>query len=366
MLARLLLPVSMVALVLSGCGDDPSSAPTADASPAPTPNEITLTEAELDEVPLETVTVTERAVETTLELPGRVHPEADQEAFATSLISGRVERLRVGIGATVQRGQVLADIAAPDLSGMVADLRQAHDDLARQRRLEERGVAITKTLRAAERAWTAARQRLRSMGVSEARIERVATGDEDLTTLPLEAPMSGVVVDRMTVLGAPVDEGESLFRIVDLQPIRIVADVFERVLGQIREGQRVAVTTAMTPGRVDSSTIAQVVPQVDAETRAATARIRLPNTDGHYQPGMYATVRVTVAGPVQPAVPSAALRSDAEGTFVLLQTDARTFQRRYVDAPADVEGVVAVPELTPGTRVVTGGAFQIVSAMDQR
>lgn len=354
-----------------GCGtssDAPSPSPassTASTEQGPS-DRITLTDAEASEIAVNTISVEERPVTSFLSLPARVMPEANQQAYVTSLVSGRVEALDVGVGAAVQKGQVLAEITAPGLSQMVAELRQAHDELDRQQRLQARGVGLTKNLNAAERAWAAARQELRSIGVRADRIERVARGEEDLSTLPMEAPMSGIVLDRMTALGSPVNEGMELFYIVDLQPIRVVADVFERNLERVREGQRVTVTTPMNPNRQYESTIAQLVPKVDEERRAVSARIRLDNADGSLRPGMFATARVAITGDVQPALPSNAIMTDERGTYVIVDEGGNTFRHQPVDAPADTDGYVVVPELQPGAKVVMSGAFQIMSAIDDR
>jgi cobalt-zinc-cadmium efflux system membrane fusion protein len=352
-----------------GCGtssDAPSSSPASSSTEPVPPDRITLTEAEISEMTVNTISVEERPVTSYLSLPARVMPEANQQAYVTSLVSGRVEALHVGVGAAVQAGQVLAEITAPGLSQMVAALRQARDELDRQRRLQERGVGLTKNLNAAERAWAAARQELRSIGVRAERIERVARGDEDLSTLPMEAPMSGIVLDRMAALGSPVDEGMELFYIVDLQPIRVVADVFERHLEQVHEGQTVTVTTPMNPDRTYESTIAQLVPKVDEERRAVSARIRLDNADGALRPGMFATARVAITGDAQPALPSNAIMTDENGTYVIVDEGDNTYRRQPVDAPADADGFVVIPELQPGTEVVMDGAFQIMSAIDDR
>ena len=357
--------LGIASLVLSGCGGDGTSPSSAQADTTANPNIITLSEAQLQEVSVETTTVTERPVTTTLQLPARVRPSADQEAFATALVSGRVERLHVSAGDRVEKGEVLADVTAPELSQMVADLRQARDELDRQRRLEERGVAVQKNLRAAQRQWQAARQRLRSIGVRSARIERVATGAEDLSTLPLEAPLSGVVLNRMTVLGAPVAQGDKLYHIADLQPIRVVARVFERSLGEVQVGQSVTITTPMA-SRTYEGTLDRITPQVDDESRAATARVVLDNADGTLRPGMYATVRVQRTGEPQPAIAADHLLTDGSGAYVLVREGARTFRRVYLEADAEAEGTVAVPTLSPGTEIVTQGAYQIVSALNQR
>ncbi|MCS3861266.1 RND family efflux transporter MFP subunit [Salinibacter ruber] len=364
---RLLRPLVLVfapALFLIGCGEADAPPSTATAETPPNPNVITLSKAELEEVGVETVKVTEHPVTTTLELPARVRPAADQEAFVTSLVDGRVERLRVSPGTRVAQGEVVADVAAPDLSRMVADLRQARSDLDRQRRLDERGVAVEKNVRAAERNWQAARQRLRSVGVRPARIEQVATGARDMRTLPLEAPLDGIVLNRMGVLGAPVQQGDTLYRIVDLQPIRVVARVFEQSLDKVRTGQPATITTPMAP-RSYQGTIGRIIPQVGDESRAASARIVLDNTDGTLRPGMYASVQVQRTGAPQAALPADVLLTDDSGAYVLVRDGPRRFRRVHVDADAETDGDVAVPSLDVGTKVVTQGAYQIVSALNQ-
>jgi len=361
--------MAFLLLVGTGCGNG-ADAPPADDSAAPggqsLSDQITLTADEVAELQINTLPVEERPITSYLSLPARVLPEANQQAYVTSLISGRVEALRAGVGAAVEQGQVLAEITAPGLSQMVATVRQARDELDRQQRLQERGVGLTKNLNAAERAWAAARQELRSIGVRAERIERVARGEEDLSTLPLEAPISGTVLDRMAVLGSPVDAGMELFYVVDLQPIRVVADVFERSLTQVREGQAVIITTPVNPDREYEGTIAQLVPQVDAERRAVSARIRLSNSDGALRPGMFATARVEITGGTQAALPSDAIMTDEKGTYVIVDEGNNTYRRQAVDAGADAEGTVVVPELAPGTPVVMEGAFQIMSAIDDQ
>lgn len=168
------------AMVITECGGDGRPPQVASADTPVTPNRIALSEAQRAEVSVETTTIAERPVTTTLQLPARVRPSTDQEAFATALDSGRVEQLHVSAGDRVEKGEVLADVAAPDLSRMVADLRQSRDELERQRRLDERGVAIEKTLRAAQRQWQAARQRLRGLEVPGASLSAVNGCEADL------------------------------------------------------------------------------------------------------------------------------------------------------------------------------------------
>jgi len=345
----------------------PEAAVPADdeASGSRSADTIELTAAQRAEVDIETVEVRERVVRRTLELPGRIRPAPDSEAYATTLLAGRIERIHVRQGEMVRRGEVLVEVASPVLADGIQALRAAHDELGRQRRLQERGVALPRQVRAAERAWQAARQRMRSLGFAPARIERVAESEEDVVALPLAAPIDGTVVERMAVLGAPVHAGEALVRLVDLQPVQVVAYAFERDLAGLSAGQPLSASTAIDPDRRFDSEIHAISPSIDEERRAASVVAFLPNEDGTLRPGAYATVRIELAGDRQPAVPSCALMSDARGSFVLVAEGDRRFRRRYVDAPADREGLVAVPELAPGTKVVSRGAFLLVSQLEQ-
>jgi multidrug efflux pump subunit AcrA (membrane-fusion protein) len=108
------------------------------------------------------------------------------------------------------------------------------------------------------------------------------------------------------------------------------------------------------------------VPKVDEERRAVSARIRLDNADGALRPGMFATARVAITGDAQPALPSNAIMTDENGTYVIVDEGDNTYRRQPVDAPADADGFVVIPELQPGTEVVMDGAFQIMSAIDDR
>ena len=371
--AAVLVAAVLLAAVVAGCGGEadpaaPASAAASGASSAP--DRLTLSDQQLGALTLATVAVEKAPVTSYLQLPARVEAAPDQAALATSLVAGRIEAVLVSAGDPVRRGQTVARIAAPGLSDRVAALRAARDELDRQERLQARGVAVTKHVRAAERGYQAARQRLAALGLPAARIAAVAAGTDDLATLPLAAPLAGTVVERMATLGAPVRAGEALLRIAALRPVVVVADVYEQHLGQVAEGQAVEVTTALDPGRRYEGAVARLVPQVDAERRAAQARIVLPNDDRRLRPGMFATVRVAVVGPPQPVLPADALLTDAQGAYVVLDEgrteddQGRTFRRVYVDADPGADGTVAVPSLDPGTRVVTQGAFQIASQMD--
>ncbi|HEY6355187.1 MAG TPA: efflux RND transporter periplasmic adaptor subunit, partial [Burkholderiaceae bacterium] len=93
----------------------------------------------------------------TLSVPGRLTWEEDHTTRVFAPYAGRIERLRVAVGQSVQRGQPLADIASADIGQAQADLHKSQADLMlaraaleRARDLSEGGVVARKDLLQAE------------------------------------------------------------------------------------------------------------------------------------------------------------------------------------------------------------------------
>ena len=324
---------------------------------------ITLSDASLTSLRIETVDVAEAPVGATRQFPGRVVPVPDQEGMVTSLLEGRIERVLANEGDRVQGGQPLAIVTGPRLGDLIAELRHAYIDLERQQRLADRGVGIEKNLQAAQTAFAAARQHLRALGLSAEEVDTMAASTDDANGIHLRAPTSGVVLTRDATQGGPVTSGQVLFHLSDLSPMWVEADVYERDLPLLTTGMDVRVRTASGDGRVHQGTLRQILPDVDRERRVTTVRIQVPNEDEALRPGMYVTAEVATGTDVQPALPTRAIMTDGTESYVIVAESDSTFRRVPVAAPADVDGQVAVPELPVGTRVVTTGAFQIASAM---
>jgi cobalt-zinc-cadmium efflux system membrane fusion protein len=89
------------------------------------------------------------------------------------------------------------------------------------------------------------------------------------------------------------------------------------------------------------------------------------NADGLLRPGMYATVSLPLAGPVQAlAVPPAAVMQDEAKRFVFVAEGPQSFRRVEVETGLETEDWVEIRRgLSPGTQVVEQGAFLLKSEL---
>jgi len=355
----------LVVLIINGCNKSSSDSSnkiqqSEQESPKTT---ITLTSSQLSSIGVKTVPVAVHTVGTPLELPGKVVPQPDQEAYVTSLISGRIEKVMVNEGDHVTKGEPLVTISGSKLGTLIADLQNTRLEFNRQKRLMDHGVGIKKQLQDARIAYSSAQQQLRAIGFSAGDIKKLATGQQILDAMPIRSPIDGVVLDRMAVTGGPVSSGEKLFYVVTLKPVWVQANAYEQDLEKIKTGQSAEIHATVSPSKRYSGKIRNIVPKINSDDRTASVIIELPNKTEALKPGMYTTVNILTGAKRQPAIPVQAVQVEGESTFVIVAENDTTFHKVTVSAPADGVGYVAVPNLETGTKVVTKGAFQIISAM---
>jgi cobalt-zinc-cadmium efflux system membrane fusion protein len=130
--------------------------------------------------------------------------------------------------------------------------------------------------------------------------ERVARGEtlarvetnESLRSVSIEAPISGVIVNRNIQVGQ-VTGTEPLFVIADLSEVWVQLDVFGRDLSSVAAGQQTIITSL--DGNNFDGIIDWVSPLVAHASQSVRARIPLQNPDGALRAGQFVRARVTVS-----------------------------------------------------------------------
>jgi Cu(I)/Ag(I) efflux system membrane fusion protein len=323
-------------------GMDMSDSARADSVPAErTPVHLSAEQAHAIGV---TFTVVERGpLGRTVRTVGQVVPAEPGLADITTKIDGFVEELYVdATGVTVRRGQPLLTIYSPMLVA-------AQEELLAAKRLAA-GVdsADRETWRNAQGLLAAARRRLAYWDISTNQIEDLERTGEVTKTLTLNAPVNGVVLEKMVVAGQSVMTGMKLYRIADLRTVWIEGAVFEQDLAFIRVGAPVQAELTAYPGRFVDGRVSFVWPTVDEQSRTVRVRVAFANPGGLLKPGMYATLlfEARVGGGDVLQVPAEAV----------VQTGVRNLV--FVVGP---DGALTPREIVLGPRA--GGRFQVLSGL---
>ncbi|MDP9902082.1 efflux RND transporter periplasmic adaptor subunit [Variovorax ginsengisoli] len=313
---------------------------------------------------LQVAAVTQDALAHQLSLPATVEADPVRTANIVPPLTGRLVELRVRLGDVVQRGQLLATLASPDLAQAVADAQKARDavDLAqraltRAQGVNEAGSNATKDVEAARSALV---QQTAELHRSEARLR--ALGTDGVSTqggqgLKITAPLAGTVTALNAAVGANLNDVNAvLMTVSNLDSVWVTVNVPESAMSAVSAGQRAVVTFAAYPGRSFSGKVAFVGAALDADTRRVKARVVFPNTEGLFKPNMYATAVLDVPQAQQPQVPASALLMNNDAVSVFVEVAPWTFTRRTVQLGSeDGERVRIRSGLAADERVVVRG-----------
>ena len=157
----------------------------------------------------------------------------------------------------------------------------------------------------------------------------IVESSHSLASYELRTLIAGTVIERHITRGEAVTSETRAFVITDLTSVWVNLSVYQRDLPEVHLGQSVTISAGHDLPQA-TGTISYVTPIVDEETRTATARVVLSNTEKHWRPGMFVTGRIVVERADVPlVVPLSALQTIADQTVLFIETD-RGFQPRAV------------------------------------
>ncbi len=239
---------------------------------------------------------------TPLTLPASV--QANYEAPIYARTSGYIKAWLLDIGASVRRGQLLAEIDAPEID---QQLRQAQADLATAQANSSIASLTAERWRGLRTSDSVSKQE------ADEKISLAASGDAQLQSAlanlqrlrelsafkRIVAPFAGVVTARNADVGQLVSAGSSagpeLFRVADLERLRVYVHVPQSYAALLRPGLVAAVRFPDRPGVSYPATLESTAQALDPGTRTMLAQLSIDNSKHELLPGAYAEVDFKLA-----------------------------------------------------------------------
>ncbi len=301
--------------------------------------------------------------------PGEVRLNAYHTAHITPRIAGQIIARHARLGDSVRAGQPLATLSSIEMAEAQGQLLVAEQEWQRVKKLG-RDVVSARRYTEADIARAQARARVRAFGMTEAQVAamlRTPDPARAIGTFDLLSPQSGTVINDDFVLGEMAEPGRLLFTVVDESSVWVVAHLAPEDAGLAVPGaptqvrlKRTGGATLSLPGRV-----AQVQHQVDEATRTFPVRIEVPNRGHALHPGLFVEVAIQ-GGSANPQVviPESAVQRQGTELVVFVEAEPGKYERREVQVGIPAGGHVPVQSgLAPGERVVTAGAFALLSEL---
>jgi RND family efflux transporter MFP subunit len=267
-----------------------------------------------------------------ISLPGDI--EAWYEAPIYARVSGYLKAWYFDFGAHVTKGQLLAEIDAPDLDAQLAAARARLVSAEAQVKVREaeRNFADTTYARwrdspkgvvseqeteskKAESGSAAARY---NASLAEANVNRSQV--DQLTALEafkrIVAPFDGIVTQRNTDVGALINAGSGvgggsgpqLFKVADVHEMRVFVQVPQEMSANMRAELTATLSLPQYPDKTFDAVVSTTSEAINKTSRTLLVELHAKNTDNLLQPGTFAQVRFNLAdSPGTLRIPTSAL-----------------------------------------------------------
>ena len=297
----------------------------------------------------------------TLTLPAQL--QAFESAGIHSRVSGYLKTWRVDIGATVKKGQVLAEVDTPDLDQQLA---QARADLATARAnqaLSQSTEARWKNLLAKDAV--SQQEYDEKAGDLAAKTSVVKAQEANVSRLVateafkrIVAPFDGVVTSRTADIGQLISAGNAaeapLFTVAQIDRLRVYLQAPQSYVAQIHPGMTAKLTAPERPTETFTATVVTDAQSISPQTGSLLVQMQIDNRARKLRAGGYVQATLSLPATKQVArIPSSALINDQRGAHVAMVGPDGKVVMRPVTVARDLGQTIDIASgVLPGEKVI--------------
>lgn len=342
-----------------------------------------ITLEQMKAVGIELDTVSQKSLVAAIKSNGMLTVPNQNKALVTALTSGIVKSLTVLPGDYVKKGHVIATLINPELTKVqqelqatIAQLNLAKIEQQRQQDLVAGNAAPLKNLQRVETelaTLTATRnalqQQLSALGISPS---VVAAGNIS-TTVAITAPISGTISNVTAEIGANVNAATPVAQIVNNSELHLDLFVYEKDLSKLKPHQAITFTLTNNPGKTYEAEVFSIGTAFENDTKTIPVHAVVNGDKSGLIEGMNVTAVVSTGTVLGPAVPSAAIVSNAGQDYIFVvvkQTkEGYEFEKWPVAKGVSDVGYTAITPvnaLPQNAKVVTRGAFFVLAKLTNK
>lgn len=252
-------------------------------------------------------TVNERDVEQVQTFTATVEPEVKNNIAPAS--PGRIRNIFVEVGATVSKGQRLAQMDAVNLSNSETQIENL-------RRMYKRVAELFSVGGASQQELDNAKLQL---DVAETNLKNLSENTY------LHSPINGVVTARNYDVGDMFTGQLPLLTVMQINPVKLKINISESFYSKIKVGMQVDVKVDVFENETFPAKVSLIYPVIDERTRTFTVELKLSNPGSKVRPGMFARVTINFGTEKHVVVPdrSVVKQSGSGSRYVFVYSDGK-------------------------------------------
>jgi len=316
-------------------------------------NAIVMTPDAIQLANIQTSVVTRQNAVRNLQLYGKIAPDERLVQTLPSYVAGRIQQLNLNFtGESVTKGENIATIYSPDLVTAQKELLEA-----------------VKMQKSYPNILAAAKEKLKEWNLTDAQIAHIESSGQIQYNVEVKSPVSGVVLVKRVNVGDYVSAGDPLYEVSNLSRVWALFDAYESDLPWLKVGDAISFSSESFPGKVFKGRISFIDPVINPDTRTASVRVEIDNSNGNLKPGMFITGSsrsVLSGGTNDIVVPQSAVLWTGTRSLVYVKTpdavNPAFVMREVTLGPSVGNGYVILAGLQVGDTIVTNGTFSVDAA----
>ena len=278
-----------------------------------------------------------------IEIQGKV--DAEENISAGPEMPGTVGKINVKVGDQVSKGQVLAELDSRALQQGLAELKSgldfARDLFNKQKNLWDQKIGTEV-------------QYLQAKNQKESLEKKLATLEEQIRMSKIISPINGVVDAVDIKLGQATAPGAPGIRVVNLNNLKVKAEVAESYANRVKKGNQVFVIFPDLKDTLDTK-INYVARVISPMTRTFSVEVGLEEKE-IYHPNMIAVLKITdYTNTKAIVVPVNLIQKTEKGDFVFVEAGKKA-KKVAITIGKIYNGQAEITSgLNPGDKLITSG-----------
>lgn len=341
---------------------------------APTEDNTTtvhLTDAQMKNTTIETGTLSERKIATTLKLNGKIDVPPQNLISVTNPLGGYLKYTKLLPGMHIKKGELIATMEDPQYIQLQQNYLIAKDkyefaklDYNRQKDLNASQASSDKVMQIAQAEMN--NQRITMNALSQ-QLSLININPSSLThsnisrTVNIYSPINGFVSNVFVNVGKYVTPSDVMFELINPTDIHLNLKVYEKDLDKLEIGQRVVSYTNGAPDKKYEGEIVLISMDVNTDG-ISEVHCHFEEFDKKLVPGMYMNADIDTHSAVSQALPEESVVYFETKNYVFIETAKQAYEMIEVKIGAKEDGYIQINnanELT-NKKIVTKGAYTLL------
>ncbi|MCP4458278.1 MAG: efflux RND transporter periplasmic adaptor subunit [Cytophagales bacterium] len=336
---------------------------------------IVLSKEQVEAAGIRTSTVKKERLIQSVSAKGILDVPPNNRAEVSGYIGGYVSDIKVLVGMSVKKGQVLAVLNAPELFQLQQSylevksrLKYLKDDYDRMKILADEKVTAKKDFLKSEADYFSSnaqleslKQSLKLIGVNLSDLDQGVVVDQ----LKIRSPIEGEVAEVYSVIGEYMESSKPVIKIINPEHLHVELKVFEGDLGKLKNGQRAQFTIPQSGPQTYESEVYLISSIIDETERYSDIHAHLEEESTQLRVGAYVEAEIIISEKIVNAAVTSSIFQSSERSILLVLVSKNEneyrFEAKEVTIGATGKGWMEVKNIEEGTEYVSDGMYYLKS-----